>query len=235
MHGMGVEFLKDLLTSIKKQSYANIEIVISDHSKNDEIELFVISAFKEFVKRNTQILYYRFNEKHGNSSANMNNAIIHASGQIIKPMFQDDFFCNNECINEIVTVMKNYPEVLWGAIGFIHTDEKITHYYNDLIPYYNKQILTGNNTMGCPTVCFFRKTDVSFDEKLIWLMDCEFYHVLRKHGGNPIIIHKTGVAIRVWTQSVSYEVPDEVKISEGKYVLEKHNETRESLENMPNE
>ncbi len=234
MHGQGVQFLRELLTSIKKQSYANIEIIISDHSKDDEIEKFVYSTFAEFVKRHTQLVYYRLKEKHGNSSANMNNALIHATGMIIKPMFQDDFLCNNECIYEIVKGLQENPGYSWGAVGFIHTDEKIKHYYGDQIPYYNKQILSGNNTMGCPTVSFFKKTNLLFDENLIWLMDCEFYHSLRKNYGNPLIVNKTGVAIRVWTQSVSYEVPEEVKTTEGKYVLEKHNETIESLEAQPN-
>lgn len=234
MHGQGVSFLKDLLTSVKKQSYANIEIVISDHSKNDEIEKFISSIFMEFIKRQVKLLYYRFKEKYGNSSANMNNTLIHATGEIIKPMFQDDFFCNNECIYDIVKSLKDNPGSFWGGVGFIHTNESIGGYYNDQVPYINKQILTGNNTFGCPTVSFFKKTNLLFDENLIWLLDCEFYHNLRKNYGNPIIVKKTEVAIRVWTQSVSYEVSEETKASEGKYVLEKYNETVESLESVPN-
>lgn len=234
IHGSGVKYLSDLLNSTKKQSYGNIEIVISDHSKNDEIENFVKNIVGEFANRQTQILYYRYTEKHGNSSANMNNAIKKSSGQVIKPMFQDDFFCNNECIYDIVKSLLDRPADSWGAIGFIHTDDRIGRYYGDQIPYFNKQILSGNNTMGCPTVIFFKKSDLLFDENLIWLMDCEFYYNLRKTFGNPIIIKKTGVAIRVWEQSVSYGVSEEVKHIEEKYVLNKHNETRESLENAPN-
>lgn len=232
MHGMGVRFLRDLLTSIRKQSYSNIEVVISDHSNNNQIESFIHEIFDDFVKRRTSLLYYRLYDKRGNSSANMNNAIIHATGQIIKPMFQDDFFCNNECVFEIVKAMNENPNLSWGGVGFIHADENITKYYGDQIPYDNHQLLAGNNTFGCPTVAFFKKSDVMFDEKLIWLMDCEYYHSLRNRFGKPLIVNKTGVAIRVWSQSVSREVPEHVKASEERYVLEKHNHTRESLDQI---
>jgi glycosyltransferase involved in cell wall biosynthesis len=218
MHGMGVQYLKDLLTSIKKQSYANIEIVISDHSVSDDIEKFVHETFAEFVKRQTQILYYRFNEKRGNSSANMNNALKRASGQIIKPMFQDDFFCDNECIFEIVKLLEANPTFTWGAIGFIHTDENISHYYNDLIPYYNINIWTGYNTIGCPSVVFFKKDAVLFDESLIWLMDVAAYQELYKKYDKPLLMGRTGVAIRVWSQSISMEVSQEIKNKEAEYL-----------------
>lgn len=211
-----------------------MEVIISDHSTTDDIEKFAHEIFPEFAKRRTQLLYYRLKDKKGNSSANMNNAILHATGQIIKPMFQDDFFCNNECIYEIVKAMNENPSMSWGGVGFIHADENITRYYGDQIPYINKQILTGNNTFGCPTVSFFKKSDLLFDENLLWLMDCEYYHNLRTKFGNPLIVNKTGVAIRVWTQSVSYEIPENVKSEEEKYVLEKHRHTRESLEAQPN-
>ncbi len=218
MHGKGVQYLKDLLTSIKKQSYANIEIVISDHSVTNDIEEFVHSTFSEFLKRQTQLLYYRFTEKRGNSSANMNNALLHASGEIIKPMFQDDFFCDNECVFEIVRGMGANPSFTWGAVGFIHTDENITSYYNDLIPYYNLNIWTGYNTMGCPSIMFFKKGAVTFDEKLLWLMDVAAFAELYKKFDKPMILNKTVVAIRIWSQSISMEVSQEIKDSESIYL-----------------
>jgi hypothetical protein len=148
----------------------------------------------------------------------MNNALLHASGEIIKPMFQDDFFCDNECVFEIVRGMEANPSFTWGAVGFIHTDENITSYYNDLIPYYNLNIWTGYNTMGCPSIMFFKKGAVTFDEKLLWLMDVAAFAELYKKFDKPMILNKTVVAIRIWSQSISMEVSQEIKDSESIYL-----------------
>lgn len=218
MHGIGVRCLKDLLTSIKKQSYGNIEIIISDHSYNNVIEDFVISTFPEFFKRQTILRYIRFTEKRGNSSANMNNALQHATGELIKPMFQDDFFCNDDCIFEIVREVEANPSLSWGAVGFTHTDENLTNYYNNLVPYYNINIWTGYNTIGCPSVVFFKKDAVIFDENLIWLMDVDVFAKLYVKFGKPMIIKKIEVAIRVWSQSISMDVSKETKDFEVAYL-----------------
>lgn len=231
MHGKGIPFLKVLLTSIVKQTYKNIEIVISDHSITDEIEKFIGLIKSDIIERNIEIIYLKFTEMRGNSSANLNNAIKHANGNIIKPIFQDDFFCNDECIAQIVEYSITYPKYLWGMTGFIHTDEDITNYYGDQTPVYNTEILIGKNTMGCPSGLFFRNSQepILFDEKLVWLMDCEFYYKLFKLYGKPIVISKTCVAIRIWNQSFTKEVDDYVKNYEEIYVLEKYKETKESL------
>ena len=84
--------LKIGFDSIIEQTYKNIEIVISDHSKNDDIENLIIEYQK--INRNIVIKYFRYNEKYGNISANINNAIKNCDGDIIKIMFMDDYLIN---------------------------------------------------------------------------------------------------------------------------------------------
>jgi glycosyltransferase involved in cell wall biosynthesis len=232
MHGKGVPFLRDLLTSVKKQLYKNIEVVISDHSVNDEIEKWIGGARRELYEKGIKLLYFKFELRRGNSSANMNNAIKHATGDIIKPIFQDDYFCDLEVIGDIVEEFEKDKSKHWGMTPFIHTDETLSKYYGDQNPRYNRTILIGNNTLGCPSCLFFKKDSppVQFDENLIWLMDCELYHNLFTRYGKPIIMKNIRVAIRVWSQSVSKEVSDVIKKVEEIYVLKKYNETLESLE-----
>ena len=37
-YGFGRKFLRELLTSIKKQTFTNYNVIISDHSESDSIE-----------------------------------------------------------------------------------------------------------------------------------------------------------------------------------------------------
>lgn len=89
MCGRGVEMLSELIDSIRTQTFTDYEIVISDGSKGTEIGAY---CFRE-----------RLDRVHGKSgaAANLNNAIDHAKGDIIKPMFQDDKFTELDSLEKI--------------------------------------------------------------------------------------------------------------------------------------
>lgn len=220
MKGMGLAYLFQLLKSIKKQTYKNYEIVISDHSQNSEIEEAVSLVTTMDIK------YHRYEENRGKSSCNLNNAIQHSTGDIIKPMFQDDVIVNDELFSKIAFLYETDPNVTWGGFGFVHIDKdnNAIEYPNvPLIPRMNDNLVTGVNTFGCPSACFFKKQlpDTLFDEKLVWLMDCEFYHKLNLLFGAPTIVGDYDIAVRIW-ESFTADVSEEVKQFEDKYVKTKH-------------
>ena len=86
-HGRGVEFINDLLRTIEIQTFKDFEVCISDHSLNDE----VMNEVKQFEDK-FKIVYEKNSQDRGNGPANTNKAIHMCSGDIIKVMFQDDFF-----------------------------------------------------------------------------------------------------------------------------------------------
>ena len=86
-YGKGSEFIDDLLRTIEIQTFKNFEVCISDHSKDNK----VLNKVKEFEDK-INILYTRNEENRGNGPANTNKSIDMCSGDIIKVMFQDDFF-----------------------------------------------------------------------------------------------------------------------------------------------
>jgi glycosyltransferase involved in cell wall biosynthesis len=86
MGGKGLKFLRQGIESIRLQTFDNYEIIISDNSKVDDIENYCNE-----VKKDLNIFYIRNLNKIGISS-NINFAIEHAKGNIIKILFQDDFF-----------------------------------------------------------------------------------------------------------------------------------------------
>ena len=94
-YGKGNEFLDDLFRTIEIQSFKDYEVVVSDHSKNDDL-VKVISKFQDKFN----LLYVKNENDRGNGPANTNNAIDHCSGDIIKVMFQDDFFYDDEALEK---------------------------------------------------------------------------------------------------------------------------------------
>ena len=94
--GRGNEFLDDLFRTLEIQTFKDFEIVVSDHSKDDKL----VDVIDEFQHK-LNILYVKNKNDRGNGPANTNNAINHCSGDIIKVMFQDDFFYDDEALQKI--------------------------------------------------------------------------------------------------------------------------------------
>ena len=78
-YGRGVEVLDDMLRTISYQTIKNVEVVISDHSKNDDIENYCNEN-----EYNLNIKYLRNENDRGNPAINTNNAIDNCVGEIIK-------------------------------------------------------------------------------------------------------------------------------------------------------
>jgi glycosyltransferase involved in cell wall biosynthesis len=207
MHGKGVEYLNILLKSILNQECQQYEVIISDQSQNDDI----YNVFLQY--KNIMDISYSKCEEKGKSSYNLNNAISKSKYSIIKPMFQDDFFIDTMCLDEI-----SKTKHMWGGVGFTHFDDKGNHQGNTMLPRYNINIKNGVNTFGSPSVCFFRKDENYFNNDLVWLMDCEFYeHMFRKYKF-PYVINKISVGIRIWGDSYSYHISDDIKHKEEEIV-----------------
>jgi glycosyltransferase involved in cell wall biosynthesis/predicted SAM-dependent methyltransferase len=209
MHGKGVEFLNYSFSRIHAQTYKNVEVVISDHSQNDDIQK-LCEKWKSLLK----IVYVRFKEKRGSSSANLNNALRRCSGEIVKVLFQDDFLFHEKSIEDIVGMFHRHPDKHWLVTASEHTKDGISC-IRPFLPSYNDLIHLGNNTISSPSVLAFRNKDVLyFDETLIWLMDCDYYKRLRSRFGEPLVLDHVNVVNRLWESQVSALLNEEVKNEE---------------------
>jgi len=210
MHGNGVDFLKQALTSLQNQTNKNFEVVVSDDSTDDQIKDFLDNFDSNF-----EIRYCKNTSANKGASANLNNAIKNARYEIIKPLFQDDWIVNDAMIDDIL-MSKNK----WGMLGWKTTlDNTLCR------PKWSKKISIGVNTMGMPTGLFFQKNDaLFFDEKLINLMDCDFYYRLYQLYGNPQILPETYYVARIWEGSISNtQVSARLNIKELRYIQQKRN------------
>lgn len=169
------------------------------------------------------IAYYRRTERLDNPSANLNNAIQNSSGAYIKPIFLDDRLYTTDALEEFAYAAKK-TNAGWLASGSVYTSDTIIHARRKN-PFLHTRNLVGVNLLGMPSVTMFKNDGLLFDEELVWLLDCEFYHRLYLRYGNPYIIRKYLVLLREWPGSVSSGTQEEMKLREEAYVMEKHIET----------
>lgn len=215
MYGKGVEFLEFNLECLHKQTFQNFEVVISDHSENDEIKN-LCSKFSSKLN----FKYIRNESKRGNSSANLNNAIKNSTGSWIKILFQDDFLfykSSLEDIHDFILIEKN---IEWIASACEHTNDGVKM-YKPFFPSWNNDIYLGKNTLSSPSVITFKNknNNLFFNEDLIWLMDVEFYKRMYDSYGQPFYLNKINVVNRTWKNSVSNTLSNEIKIREHNYML----------------
>jgi glycosyltransferase involved in cell wall biosynthesis len=215
-YNKGVEFLKKNLDSILSQTYKNFNIIISDHSKNEDIKLLC-----EQYSDKIEIKYFKNERNYGNSPYNTNNSIINANGDIIKIMFQDDFFYQNNALELIVEKFKN-DKCYWLVSGCNHTSNDGQSFFNFMVPYWNNKIPIGVNTISSPSVLAFRKNlNVAFDDNLVMLMDCEIYYNFYTKYGLPTIIPETLITNRLHDNQISskynLDINDEINYVKNKY------------------
>jgi len=197
--GRGVEFLDDMFRTIEIQTMQPDEIVISDHSVTDDIEKYC----KDY---DLPIKYKRNPEKRGNGPANTNEAIKRCSGDIVKVMFQDDFFYDDEALEKIYNSFDEEHD--WLLCGSNHTQTDGHSFYWDLYPTWNAGIIDGVNTISSPSVMAAKKKvfdQILFDDNLYMMMDCEIYYHIKKKFGDPIYLHDILVSNRVHSEQLSLE------------------------------
>lgn len=214
MHGQGASLLNILLNSVYSQTYKDFEVIISDHSKDNVIE--------NFCKNYGKIIYFKNKEKIGSSSANINNAIKHSTGEYIKPLFQDDFFKTKDALQLMVNKLS---ESNWVVCGSDQYDQDITKPIRPRSPVINSDInklALGDNYYSAPSCVLYKKCEATFDDNLIWLMDTWLYRQLHLIFGNPTCLSNILITIKYSDTNVSNTLATtKLKNDEYQYVHKK--------------
>lgn len=212
MNGFGADFLRYNISRILQQDYHSYEIIVSDNSEN----LDIYNALRYFA--DSRIRYYKCDKK--GSSANTNNGMKQAAGELIKIIFQDDYLYSQNCLSELLKAYKSTGKE-WYA--FTRVQVKNNKPSGRIIPYWNKDIPKGVNTISAPTAIAIKNgLDIWFDENLNWYMDTDFYTQLYNKYGEPFIIKNAVIASREWGGQVSETITKEVADKELTYLKEKY-------------
>jgi len=102
----GEEFLAEAVDSILAQTYADLELVISDNASTDGTERIC----RDFADRDSRVRYYRSDENLG-ASWNFNRVFELANGDYFKWAAHDDR-CEPEYLERCVKVLDENPEVV---------------------------------------------------------------------------------------------------------------------------
>jgi glycosyltransferase involved in cell wall biosynthesis len=200
MNGYGAEYLSHCIDSIANQSFKEYEVIVSDHSLDMDV--------KNLCSEIPSIIYVRNDRARGSSSANLNNAIQFATGDIIKPIFQDDYFHSDQALQIIHDAF--IKKAKWVVCGSNVSVDHTTILY-DFIPTWNPDIVFGRNTLSSPSCLAYLKCGLTWDERLLWLMDCNFYHRLFKKFGLPYLEKRILVTNFGHANQVTKLLPNERK------------------------
>jgi len=184
INGKGTEYLEHSFNIIAQQSFTDFEVVVSDHSEDDDIKNLC-----EAWNSQMPIFWQRNHYGRGKIAPNMNNAIRSCHGLYIKMLFQDDFLYDTDSLQIIYNAIEEKPSKNWFITACVHTNDCIT-LYDRMTPYYHDRIYAGVNTISCPTVLTVKNDDELpiFNETLNWLVDVEYYKRLYDKYGDPVVI-----------------------------------------------
>lgn len=188
--GDGVKYLTDIFDGLRRQTFQDFEIVIADHSVDNEIHDFCERSSEEF-----SITYMKNPNDRGYQASNINCVIENAESRIIKLILQDDIFVSDQALEKIKSAFDE-SNCKWLFHGFTHTTDGVeTH--RDCVPEWADMLLDGNNLLGSPScVAFLNESKMYLDRKLKLLVDTEFYHRMRMEHGLPHIISDILIANR---------------------------------------
>ncbi len=185
------------LESILFQTYKDYEIIVSDDSDSDEL--------KTFLQR-YPVKYYKNMGPKGMAN-NTNYAISRARGEIIKILFQDDYFYGKDSLADIIRHFT--PTYYWLVTACSHDigGQQINPHY----PYYSDS----ENTIGSPSVmAFTRGMQERFDPRFSWVLDLDLYRRIRKRYGKPKIVNKINVVIGIGEHQTTFKLSEAEKLKE---------------------
>lgn len=192
MCGMGRFFLRQALESIFIQDYSNVEVVVSDDSKDNEIE----TECRDWAAK-LRVHYIRNTGPRISASANFNRAIDVCDGTVVKILCQDDLLSSPTSLKQTVEGLTLGN--VWLVSAYSHIDENNVR-LGVHIPTWNSRI-ERKNTIGSHSGLAFLKSQQSqrFDESLFWRMDCELYRRIYENHGQPYLLLEETVCVRQWS------------------------------------
>jgi glycosyltransferase involved in cell wall biosynthesis len=218
MKGKGSYYLQKNLSSIFIQNRKPFEVIISDHSTDDDIKNLA-ERWKEFLP----IKYFR-EENVGIISSNLNNCVANATGDVIDFMLQDDFYYQPNSLQRRLEIL---GDAHWSVSATLHYNVEKDLYYWHLIPEYRTDIYLGFNSIGSPSLLTMKREGAPlFDDKLFMLTDCDYYKQLFDKFGLPKTSSEITVISCIWEGQSQKAISQEKMNSEVDYVKIKYENGR---------
>lgn len=168
--------LQRLLDSIFIQTYKNYEVIITDDSPDDSVEKFI----KNYNKINC-IKYYK-NQSALGTPENWNQSIRKANGQWIKLMHDDDWFANENSLQEFYNATLLHKDCDFFFSAYFNMSEKnISQQVNlnwtdNFLLKQSPLNLFKKNYIGNPSCTLIKRSiNLFYDNNFKWVVDFEYY------------------------------------------------------------
>lgn len=177
------QYVVRVLQSVLKQTYQQVEIVISDDSPDEDI--------KEAIEPYTNQLSIRYfhNVPALGSPKNWNAALDNGRGELLVLMHQDDWYHAPDALEQYVTAFELKPGVDFVFCQNTAVDEEGNTTILQARPQLLQQLKQKPNhlvlaqVIGPPSNTMLRrKINLRYDEKMIWLVDVDYYSRILKEG-----------------------------------------------------
>ncbi len=148
--------------------------------------------------------------KDGKMAENTNAGIKRARGEYIKILYLDDYFTGKDSLDIMVNGMTSD----WLIAG---TEDNPN-------PYWTDDIATGNNKLGSPSALMIKRENVlsGFDERMSWLLDCDYYARLYRMFGPPMILNGNLITLGKHDGQMTHILTDEEKLKEFELMRQKY-------------
>ena len=195
----GLKFIKKNVESFLKQTYQNLELVISDHSVGDEIKEYIISL------NNPKIIYIKNENDRGLQVENMNNAISNCTGDYIKLMNHDDYMESEDTIEcGVKKIINGSKWVLYSCKHFNHNTGNMSFFHTPRIEENGRHFLNGLNYAGCSSVGLIPK-QILMDTNVKYMADCELWYRLFTTLGYPSIVDGFKIVIGIGDHTLTHQ------------------------------
>ena len=216
--GLSEKFLVEFCSQFFYQSHRDFELVFSDQSPGDNLKN-IVDMFRHVY----DITYVKNTSGVNNAANNVNHAIPHARGSIVKLLYMDDFFVDSNALQKIAYAFTTNPGK-WLISGFGHCNQDRTNFFDFRKPWYGNKYVNGDNTTGNPSnYSVRRECALEMDESLLWVVDGEYFYRSYYHYGDPILLDDVLVCFREHGDS-AFLKPEfrELEIKERQYCEEKY-------------
>jgi len=219
------KFLVEYLSLLMFQSFKDFDIVISNQNSLRGIrDGFNLKQICDTFSHVLDIKFYQNNSEIKNAANNVNNAVRHATGEIIKLLYMDDFFVDQNALQKISDAFDSKPDGKWFISGFTHCNEDRSQYFDTRKPWYGNKYVNGDNTTGNPSNYAVRNNcSLEMDDSLLWIVDGEYFYRSYFYHGDPIMIDDVLVCFREHTSS-AFRDPKfmELDTKERQYCIDKY-------------
>lgn len=197
-------YLEKCLQSVLMQDFQDFELIISDDTPDDSLELFIRETLKD------RAYTYQRNQPALGNPQNWNSAISMSAGKYLKIMHHDDFFTESYSLRLMVEEIERQKASflfcqtdVWYPKTNEHRIHTITSKQLAIIKQ-KPEFLFFKNVIGAPSVTLYlNDKSVQYDPAFKWLVDVDLYIEQLYHNRHIAFIDKPLV-------STSHEIEGQV-------------------------